>query len=114
MPLVVEKTLQHMKHLAEKGPSDAELAQARKQVTAHTHMLWESPSTRMRLIGEYYTHTKKVINAQEELERLCSVTRENLQENMQNLLAGKPTCTVLADSPVMPTDAQLKEWNVRF
>lgn len=110
---VIEKILQHMHALADEGPSDAELEQARQQVRAHTHMLWESVSTRARVLGEHFTHMRKVIDPQEELEKLCAVTKDQLRSNMQNLLKHTPTGTVLADQAVMPTQEQLGQWGAR-
>ena len=110
---VIEKTLKHMHALADEGPSDAEMDQVRQQVQAHTHMLWESVSTRARMIGEYFTYRHAVIDPQEELEKLCAVTKDQLRSNMQALLKQRPTCSVLADKATMPTDAQLAQWGVR-
>ena len=107
---VIEKTLQHMSDMADKGPTDQELDQGRQQMRAHTHMMWESVGTRARVVGEHFVHTREVVNPQEELERLCSVTKSELRTNMQELLSQSPTCTVLADKAAMPTHEQLTQW----
>jgi len=109
---VINKSLEQLYDLAEHGPRAEEMDQARKQIQAQTRMVWESVGSRARLLGEHYTHHREILDLDKELEKLCAITPNHVQEVVQYLIQQKASLSVLSNGAVMPTDADLKAWRV--
>ena len=112
---VLEITIQQLQDIAQNGPTDQEMEQAKKQIYAQSFMRWESSSNRARAIAEYYIHTGQTLDSNKRVQSLCATTKAEVQAVVQKILSSAGTCVVLSSQQEhMPSDKDWALWGVQM
>lgn len=81
--------------LADSGPTDAEMLRSKAQLKAGLLMSLESPSARVEQMARHLISHGRLLSPDELIGRVDAVTREDVQAFARQLVAGRPSVTVV-------------------
>ncbi len=111
---VLRLTIEQVRDLAENGPTDEEMEQARKQIYAQSFMRWESSGSRARSIAEFYLHKGEIFDSAIRVKELCATTKDEVRRVAADILSSLGTCVILsADESGVPVGEDWASWGVK-